>query len=126
VASHILLVDDSATVRTIVKVYLTGLPFEFLEAGNGIEALELLKTRRVDLVIADVNMPGMDGVTFLQRLRASADPELRKLRVILLTGEQSEDIRSRGVLAGANAFVRKPVSNTDLRAAIETVLKQAA
>lgn len=119
----LLLVDDSPTVRTIVKVYLTGLNFEYLEAANGNEALEVLQKSSVDLVIADVNMPGMDGVTFIERLRASPTPSLRSLPVILLSGEKSEDTQARGLKAGAHAFVKKPVSNEELRSAIDRALQ---
>lgn len=125
-ASTILLVDDSPTVRTIVKVYLTGLDFAFLEASNGQEALDVLARSAVNLVIADINMPGMDGLTFLERIRASDRAPLRKLPVILLTGESTEESRLRGLKSGAAAWVKKPVTNQELRAAITSALKPAA
>ena len=122
----ILLVDDSPTVRTIVKVYLAGQAFDFIEAGNGTEALTALQQHPVGLVIADLNMPGMDGVTFLKTLRQSTDPKLKALPVILLTGEKGEGIRDQGLEAGANAFVQKPVNPADLRQAIDSILARAA
>jgi two-component system chemotaxis response regulator CheY len=76
--------------------------------------LELLKTSKVQLVIADINMPGMDGLTFLRRLRADEQPHLRKLPVILLTANKPEEYRARGLAAGANAFLQKPVVSTAL------------
>lgn len=109
-----------------MQVYLTGLDFTYLEAGNGKEALEVLARAPVNLVIADLNMPGMDGVTFLERVRASERPALRTLPVILLTGEKGEENRTRGMKAGATAFVLKPVTNATLRAAIAQALKIAA
>lgn len=119
-SSNILLVDDSPTVRNILKIYLMNLKMGFLEAEDAARALQLLRLVPVKLVIADINMPGMDGISFVRELRASPAPHLRNLPVILLTAEKGSDLRQRGVEAGANAFIQKPVSHHDL---FETVVK---
>lgn len=118
----ILLVDDSATSRILVKLYLTGMAFDFLESARGDEALEQLKSVKVSLIIADVNMPGMDGLTFLKHVRENTDPVVRALPVILLTGDKTEATRNKGTAAGASAFVTKPVTTTELRAAVHQFL----
>jgi two-component system chemotaxis response regulator CheY len=78
-----------------------------------------------DIVIADINMPGLDGWSFLARLRADARPEIRTLPVVLLTSDKSQDVRSRALKAGASGFVRKPVSGSDLQQALQRLLPSA-
>jgi two-component system, chemotaxis family, chemotaxis protein CheY len=122
----ILLVDDSATVRSLVKVFLMGHDFEYIEASGAEHALEMLRTRLPAMVIADINMPGLDGLSFLKRLRADARPAVRALPIILLTADKSQDVRARALEAGASEFVRKPVSSSDLQDAIKRLLPSFA
>ena len=122
----ILLVDDSATVRSLVKVFLMGHDFEYIEASGAEHALEILRTRLPAMVIADINMPGLDGLSFLKRLRADARPAVRALPIILLTADKSQDVRTRALEAGASEFVRKPVSSSDLQDAIKRLLPSFA
>jgi two-component system chemotaxis response regulator CheY len=119
-SANILLVDDSPTVRNILKIYLMNLKMGFVEAEDATRALQLLRLVPVKLVIADINMPGMDGINFVKALRASPLSHVRDVPVILLTAEKGTDLRQRGVDAGANAFINKPVSHHDLT---ETVRK---
>jgi two-component system chemotaxis response regulator CheY len=121
----ILLVDDSATVRSLVKVFLMGHDFEYLEASGAEHALQVLRTRVPDVVIADLNMPGLDGLSFLKRLRADARTEVRALPIVLLTSDKSPDVRARALEAGASEFVRKPVSSSDLQDALQRLLPNA-
>jgi two-component system, chemotaxis family, chemotaxis protein CheY len=118
----ILLVDDSATVRSLVKVFLMGHDFAYIEASGAEHALEILRARVPDIVIADINMPGLDGLSFLRRIRLDPRAEVQALPVILLTSEKSPDVRERALDAGANEFVRKPVSSSDLQQAIQRLL----
>ena len=122
--SNILLVDDSATVRNILKIYLMNLKMGFLEAEDATRAMQLLRLMPVKLVIADINMPGKDGISFVRELRASPLSQLRTLPVILLTAEKGSDLRQRGVEAGANAFIQKPVSHHDLTETVRKYLPQ--
>jgi two-component system, chemotaxis family, chemotaxis protein CheY len=119
----VLVIDDSSTIREIIKIYLSGRSFEFVEAESGDRGLQLARLMQVDLVIADVKMPGMDGLTFVRHLRADEKPHLRTVPVILLTGEKSEDLKSQGLEAGANAFVQKPVSSGRLKEVVNQLLK---
>ena len=115
---NILLVDDSPTVRAIVRTFLMELRPSFLEATDGERALRLIRLSPVDLVIADVRMDPMDGITFVRTLRQDERPRIRDVPVVMLTGDRSEEIRKRGLEAGANAFVTKPI---DPRTLLETI-----
>lgn len=122
----ILLVDDSPTIRSIIKVYLMGRQFEFVEADEGQRALQLVRLVPVNLVIADIKMPGMDGLTFVKKLRTDERPHLRKMPVILLTGDKSEETRQKGLEVGANAFIQKPISSAGLIEAVNKILPPEA
>lgn len=121
----ILLLDDSRTIRELIKVHLVGNNFEFVEAGDGARALQLVRLVPVDLVIADITMPGMDGLSFLKQLRADGNAAIRRIPVILLTGNkaEAEPLRAAGMAAGANDFVLKPVSSAQLTDAIRRILQ---
>jgi two-component system chemotaxis response regulator CheY len=119
---NVLLVDDSPSVRSILKVYLMGLHTTFLEAEDGERALRVLRLSPVDLVIADVQMVPMDGITFVQTLRSSSRPKLRDVPVVMLTSDRSAEVRERGLAAGASAFVHKPVDAKTLLRTIEHVM----
>jgi two-component system chemotaxis response regulator CheY len=111
-AKKVLLIDDSPTIRSIVQVYLMGRSLEFLEAADGERGLKLARLMGVDLVIADVNMPKMDGFTLVKHIRAESG-KLGKVPIILLTGTAGV-AEADALRCGANAFVRKPVSTTEL------------
>jgi two-component system, chemotaxis family, chemotaxis protein CheY len=121
----VLLVDDSRFVRTIIKVHLVARKFVFLEAGDGLEGLMLLESSRPDLVIVDEDMPGMDGLAFIRHIRASETDALRTVPIILLTGLEQEELRAEALGAGANAFLRKPVSNAGLLTVVAELLPPA-
>jgi two-component system, chemotaxis family, chemotaxis protein CheY len=126
VSDNILVVDDSPTVRNIIKIYLMNLRLSILEAEDATRALQLLKLVPVSVVIADINMPGMDGITFVKEIRSSKEAQLRGIPVILLTAEKGAELRQRGVEAGANAFIQKPVSHHDLTETVRQFLPLAA
>jgi two-component system chemotaxis response regulator CheY len=117
-AFNVLIVDDSAVMRAMIKrvVRLSGVPLgDFLEAGNGEEALARIRDHWVDLVLLDVNMPVMDGEETLRRLRA--DPDTAALPVIVVSTESS-DTRVHALEAMNVAFVHKPFAPETLRATI--------
>ena len=105
----VLIVDDSDTIRHIIKVYLMKLKLDFLDADRADRGLKLLGTSPVDLVIADFNMPGMNGLDFVRQVRAGR-PAVNRVPIVLLTGGKAPDLEAKGLLAGASEFVRKPVS----------------
>lgn len=118
----ILLVDDSPVIRSVVKIYLQGGAHAFLEASDGQRALAVLKLVPVDLVVVDINMPLMNGLVFLEKLRAFEDPAVRTLPVILLTGDKDPELAERAAGARADAFLKKPVNEAALKAAVGRLL----
>lgn len=125
----ILLIDDSKVSRSLIKVFLMGRSFVFLEAEDGIGGLQTVQQRideskAIDLVIADMNMPAMDGLTFVKKLRADKRPQMRTLDVVLLTSDTSEQLRKEALAVGVCAVVYKPVSSAEkpLQQAIERAL----
>ena len=119
---RVLLVDDSPTVRNILKVYFMGIDATFEEAADGERALQLARLLSFDLVIADFRMPNMDGLQFTAALRADERERVRRLPVILLTAERSPELRLRSLAAGASEYLQKPVSADELLAAVRRVL----
>lgn len=124
-STNVLLVDDSPTVRNIVKIYLMNLKVSTVEADDATRALQILRLVPVSLVIADINMPGMDGITFVKEVRASAMPQVRSVPILLLTAEKNADLRQKGTEAGANAFIQKPVSHHELTETVRQFLTKA-
>ena len=104
----------------MLKVYLVG-KYAFVEADGAIAAMSLLRTVPVDLVIADVNMPSIDGFEFVRRVRASAE-SMRSLPIILVTGSKTEDLEQKSVNAAASALLHKPVEAEELLGWIEKLL----
>lgn len=125
-ATRILTIDDSPSIRTIIRIYLINMGFEIVEAENAMKALELLKTQSVQLIICDINMPELDGLSFVKMIRADPRPAVAKVPVFMLTAEKSEDIQKRGKEAGANEFIPKPVTAKNLRDAVLKYLPQSA
>lgn len=106
---RVLLVDDSPTVRNIIRVYLMKFRVEFVEADTGERAAQLARLMSPQLIIADVNMPGMGGIGLVRAVR-EAGGALAATPIILLTGEQDPEIEQQGRAAGANDFIKKPVA----------------
>ncbi|HTY51220.1 MAG TPA: response regulator [Steroidobacteraceae bacterium] len=103
---RILVVDDSASVRNVAGIALRGAGYEVTEAADGQEALARLEQERIHLVISDVNMPVLDGISFLKELKRH--PRCRFTPVIMLTTESGEDRKAEGRAAGARAWIVKP------------------
>jgi two-component system chemotaxis response regulator CheY len=122
----ILIVDDSPTTRSFLKVILNLESMDLLEAENGERALLIAQLVTLDLVIADVNMPRLDGIGLVQKLRASPESRLRRLPVVLLTADRSEELQRRGLEAGATAFARKPILPAELSAIVKGIGKRLA
>ena len=104
-----LIVDDSSVMRKIVERALrqAGLdPLVVHEAGSGTEGLELLKSRQVDLILSDINMPSMDGLEFLRQIQAQKlAPDVP---VVMITTESSEEHVKQAIQSGARGYIRKP------------------
>ncbi len=114
--SEVLVVDDSAAIRKILQRVLrqTGMSIGTIhEAGDGQEALETLRRRRIDLVLSDINMPKMDGLQLLASLRAS--PDWRGIPVVMITTEGGEAKVAEAVKLGASGYVRKPFTADQIK-----------
>jgi twitching motility two-component system response regulator PilG len=119
-APKILLVDDTKTLTTLMRVYLMGWPLEFSDARDGATALHLARAVKPDLVITDIKMPVMDGFQLCEAIRS--DPALARTPIILLTQLEDDASRERGLQVGATAFLKKPVSVENLRNIVARVL----
>jgi two-component system chemotaxis response regulator CheY len=116
----IMTVDDSASVRMMVKFSLQEAGYNVIEAVDGIDALEKLDNESVNMVIADVNMPGIDGIELVRRMRD--DPKHRFTPVVMLTTESNENLKDTGRKVGATGWIVKPFKPADLVAVVKKVL----
>ncbi len=118
---NILICDDSVSIRQMLKLTLTDANYQITEAKNGVEALELAKTRQFDLIITDVNMPLLDGLSLVRELRALPDYLFKP--ILLLTTETDPQKKKRAKTVGATGWIIKPFDPDKLLAAIRKVLR---
>ena len=104
--SQILVVDDSASIRQALKIAIGSLGHSVTEACNGQDGVSKASSAHFDLVITDLNMPQMDGITLITRLRAL--PQYNFIPIIMLTTESQDDKKVAGKKAGATGWVVKP------------------
>lgn len=121
---RVLIADDMVSVLTLFEKLLSIEGYEVSTATNGVDALAAVQRNRPDVVILDVAMPGMDGLDVCRRLKA--DPELRLTPVILVTGLSEVSDRIRGIEAGADEFLSKPVHPHELRARVAALTRMKA
>ena len=111
-AKTILVIDDSASLRQVVKMALTGAGYSVIEAGDGKAALALLDGRTINMAICDVNMPVMNGIEFVKAAKQLA--AYKFMPILMLTTESQEEKKEQGKAAGAKAWMVKPFSPTQL------------
>jgi len=119
----ILLVDDSKTMLMSMEGVLKRAGFQTASASNGQEALQKLKTFKADLVITDLNMPGMDGITLIKEIKKL--PGMRFKPVLMLTTESQQSKRQEAKAAGATGWLVKPVKPEELLAVVKQVVPGA-
>lgn len=119
-AKTIMIVDDSASLRQVVGIALKGAGYDVLEGSDGTDALSKLKGQKVHLIISDVNMPRMDGITFLTAVKQH--PAYKFTPVIMLTTESEESKKRQGQAAGAKAWVVKPFKPELLLSAVQKLV----
>ncbi|MGH7230377.1 MAG: response regulator [Nitrospiraceae bacterium] len=122
-AKSVLIVDDCATTRRLVSLYLKREGYRPIQAENGLEALEKLAYGPVDLIVTDMNMPQMDGVALTRAVKDS--PTLGAIPVLMLTTESTESERNHGISAGAAAFMTKPVTQERLAEEVRRLLTES-
>jgi two-component system chemotaxis response regulator CheY len=118
--TRILTVDDSAAMRQMVEVTLTSAGYDVAQAKDGREALDIAHNTRFDLVITDVNMPEMDGLTLVRELRGL--PSYRHTPLLVLTTEGTTERKMEGREAGATGWIVKPFNPEKLLATVAKVL----
>ncbi len=105
----ILIVDDSLSMRRIIRKFLANNGFtHVLEAGNGSKALEIIHSTQVDLIVSDLHMPIMDGMAFLERIKANA--KTRDIRFIMLTVEATQKTMNKALSMAVDSYIVKPVT----------------
>ena len=117
--SLVLVVEDNLRTRNLEKFVLQEEGFEVAEAGSGEEALETLAAGNTALVLLDIGLPGMDGFTTCQRIR-----EFSRVPIIIVTAEDKDDDKVRGLELGADDYVTKPFSTNELTARVKAVLRR--
>jgi DNA-binding response OmpR family regulator len=118
----ILAVDDSRAVRTLLRREVRDLGVEVVEAEDGVQALERLRTYRIDLVLLDVTMPRMDGVETLRAMREAGN----RTPVIMLTSESSTSVVDRVLGLGVSDYVLKPFKPDTLKEKVQQLLRARA
>ena len=119
-AKTILIVDDSASLRQVVSIALKSAGYDVSEACDGKDALSKLNGEKIHLIICDVNMPIMDGITFVKE--AKKLPNYKFTPIIMLTTESQEAKKQEGQAAGAKAWVVKPFQPAQMLAAVSKLI----
>lgn len=117
---NILVVDDSSSVRQVVGIALKSAGYDVIEACDGKDALGKLTGQKVHLIISDVNMPNMDGITFVKEVKKL--PSYKFTPIIMLTTESQESKKMEGQAAGAKAWVVKPFQPAQMLAAVSKLI----
>ena len=120
VANTILTVDDSPSMRMLLKAALVDLGYDVVQAEDGVDALETIDGAAPDLVITDINMPRLDGFGLIEQLRVQ--DHYRTMPILVLTTESSDEKKQRARAAGATGWIVKPFDPEKLAAAIRRVL----
>lgn len=121
-----LIVDDSSVMRKIVERALRQAGLDAMvvhEAGSGTEAIDLLRTQEVDLILSDINMPSMDGLEFLRQMRAQNLAQ--GVPVVMITTESSEEHVKQAIQAGARGYIRKPFTADQVKERVLPLLQPA-
>jgi len=119
-AKTIMIVDDSASLRSVVGIALRGAGYDVLEAADGADALKKLTGLKVHLIISDVNMPNMDGIAMVREVKQL--PAYKFTPVVMLTTESKDSRKAEGQAAGAKAWVLKPFNPPQLLAVVQKLV----
>ncbi len=110
--TKVLAIDDSRTIRNLLRASIEGAGFEFHSAEDGVEGVETFPTVDPDVVITDINMPRMDGFGVIDTLRSG--PNKTNVPILVLTTESSDDMKARARKAGATGWIVKPFDDASL------------
>jgi two-component system chemotaxis response regulator CheY len=120
-AKVIMTADDSATIREIIRFALTAQGYTVVEAADGSDALKKATAAPIDMLITDLNMPVMDGIELIRRMRAL--PNYKFIPIVMLTTESTDTKKQAGKAAGATAWIVKPFKPEDLVGVVKKVLR---
>lgn len=110
---NILVVEDSPTMRQLITFAMKRIPnSKVIEATDGVDALKKLASEKIDLILADINMPVMDGLKLVSLVRSN--PSYEKIPIIIITTEGAKEDRERALAIGANAYLSKPIQTQEL------------
>ncbi|TAK81141.1 MAG: response regulator [Aquabacterium sp.] len=119
-AKTIMIVDDSSSLRTVVGIALKGAGYDVVEGCDGKDALSKLTGQKVHLIVSDVNMPNMDGISFVKAVKQL--PAYKFTPVVMLTTESQDEKKKQGQEAGAKAWVLKPFKPDQLLAVVQKLV----
>jgi len=126
-AFNVLIVDDSSTMRAVIKKVIKVSGFnvgQFLEAGDGGEALTVLANEWVDIVLSDINMPNMNGLELIGRMHA--DEMLKSIPVVMVTTESSDEKVKKSKELGAVGYIKKPFLPQDIKTTLSSIMGEEA
>jgi two-component system, chemotaxis family, chemotaxis protein CheY len=116
----IMIVDDSASLRQVVAIALRGAGYDVIEGRDGLDALSKLTGQKVHLIVSDVNMPNMDGISLIKKVKEM--PAYRFTPIVMLTTESQDEKKREGQAAGAKAWVVKPFNPPQLLAVVQKLV----
>lgn len=119
-SKKIMIVDDSASMRQLIKFTLSGAGYDVIEAVDGLDAIKKLNGHTVHLIIADINMPNMDGIELIRKVRVHEEHKFTP--IIVLTTESKTSLKEEGKSAGATGWIVKPFTQSQLLLVIKRVL----
>lgn len=118
--ASVLVLDDSASIRETIKLALSGQGHSVKEAANGVQGLKLADSGAFDLILTDLNMPEMDGLTFIREMRNR--PAHSGVPIVFITTESASEMKLQAKSAGATGWITKPFSPDQLRRVVDKVL----
>ena len=119
-AKTILIVDDSASLRQVVSIALKGAGYDVIEAGDGKDGISKLDGRKINLIVSDVNMPNMDGISMVKQIKQM--PNYKFTPVIMLTTENQQSTMQQGKEAGVKAWMVKPFKPEQMLDAVSKLI----
>lgn len=120
---NVLVVDDNQDVRDLVVLFLSADGFHVFSASNGEDALAILKSNPINLVLLDVMMPGKSGLEVLAEIRTNSNRNIREIPVMMITAKSSTEDIDAALAAGANSYVIKPFRATTIREKVRAILE---
>lgn len=118
---NILVVEDSPTMRQLIGFAIKRIPeSKIIEATDGVDALKKLSTQDIDIILADINMPIMDGLKLVSLVRGN--PSYKNIPIIMITTEGAEEDKNKALAIGANAYLTKPIQTQELMKLVSNLL----